>query len=170
MKKFICALLAALMALSLAACGPDTTDPTNDPTNGDSQPPKVLTMAEMYETITSGVTMPEMLLLDADMMLDLMGVKAEHCTQSVIYICGDGLRTDEIWLIEAADEAALAGLKSLVTARLDAKAAESETYSPEQYAIVQKAQVIENGLYLAVLVSPEVDTLAANYKSAAGIN
>lgn len=167
MKKIFCTLLALVMLLSLAACGPDT--PATEPT-GNNQPPKELTMSEMYETITNGVTMPEMLLLDADMMLDLTGVKSADCKQAVIYICGDGLRTDEIWLIEAADQASLAGLKSLVQARLDFKADESESYSPEQYAIVQKAQVIENGLYLAVLVSPEVDTLAANYKTAAGIN
>lgn len=168
MKKLLCALLACLMMLSLAACGTNPTDKPSDPTDpGHSFAD--MTVAEIYTAITDGVSMPEMLLLDHDMMLDLVGVNTANCTQAAVYICGDGLRTDEIWLLKAADEAALAGLKSLVEARLDAKAAESETYSPEQYAIVQKAQVITHGLYLALIVSPDVAALAANYKTLAGI-
>lgn len=160
MKKMICTLLACLLTLNLAACisAPDTT-------TGDSGL-ETLDMAKVYTDITKGVDMPEMILLDADTTLDLTGVQAENCKQCVVYICADGLRTDEIWLIEAADDAAMAGLRSLVDARLEAKAAESKTYSPEQYAIVQAAQTFYYGQYLALLVSPEVETLADNFSAA----
>lgn len=160
MKKLICTLLACLLTLNLAACvsAPDTT-------TGDSGS-KSLDMAKVYTDITKGVDMPEMILLDADTTLDLTGVKANDCKQCIVYICADGLRTDEIWLIEATDEAAIAGLRSLVDARLEAKAAESKTYSPEQYAIVQSAQMFFYGQYLALFVSPEVETLADNFSAA----
>ena len=43
---------------------------------------------------------------------------------------------------------------------------ETETYVPDQYLIVQKAEVLTNGLYLALLISPDVDTLKAEFEAA----
>ena len=102
------------------------------------------------------------------MMLNFCGIHAEDCAQAVVATCVDGLRTDELWLIEAADEAALENLKTLAETRLKQKGEESISYSPEQYAVVEKAQVIANGLYLAVIVSPDVDALVETYHNAFG--
>ena len=84
-------------------------------------------------------------------------------------ICSDSLRTDEIWLIEAVDAEALQRIQTLAENRLTAKAEESITYSPEQYAIVQKAVVVTQGNYFALLVSPEVEALETLFRNAAGI-
>ena len=43
---------------------------------------------------------------------------------------------------------------------------ESITYSPEQYAVVQAAQVITAGNYLAVIVTPEAAALAEQFNAA----
>ena len=50
--------------------------------------------------------------------------------------------------------------------RLFAKGEESITYSPEQYAIVQKAVTVTEGLYFALVVSPDVDALKATVEAA----
>lgn len=162
MKRMF-ALVLALM-LMLTACGGNTETTGKAPATVNP-----MNLAEVYTTITKDVTMPEMIALDAGLMLDFCGIKEEYYTQAQVYICGDSLRADEIWLIEAKDEAALEQLKTLAQARLDQKDAESITYSPEQNAIVKKAVTIVAGNYLAVLVSPDVDALAAAYKTAAGI-
>ena len=100
-------------------------------------------------------------------MLNFCGIKAEQCKQVVVAVCSDGLRADEVWLIEAADEAALEALKGLADGRLTRKGEESITYSPEQYEVVKKAEVITAGNYLAVLVSPDVDALVKIFNEAA---
>ena len=151
MKKYIALLLAVLM-LCLVGCGNKTQDVSMD-------------VKSVYESMES--TLPEMLPMDEAMMLNFCGIKAEQCKQVVVAVCSDGLRADEVWLIEAVDEGALEELKSLADGRLTRKGEESITYSPEQYEVVKKAEVITAGNYLAVLVSPDVDALVKIFNEAA---
>ena len=67
------------------------------------------------------------------------------------------------------DAATADKVAALAQSRLQAKAEESASYSPEQYAVVQKAQLLRSGNYLALIVSPQVETLSQLFKSAAGI-
>ena len=86
----------------------------------------------------------------------------------MVAICADSLRADEIWLIEAADDAALEKIQNLAQVRLNAKAEEAENYSPEQYAVIQEAQQITIGNYYVLLVSPKANALAEAVRNAAG--
>jgi len=152
MKKYIALLLAVLM-LCLAGCG------------GKDQTKNVIDVQSVYDSMAD--VLPEMLPMDEAMMLNFCGIKAEQCKQVVVAVCSDGLRADEVWLIEAVDEGALEELKSLADGRLTRKGEESITYSPEQYEVVKKAEVITAGNYLAVLVSPDVDALVKIFNEAA---
>ena len=152
MKKFI-AIVLAVLVLCLAGCG------------GKDQTVNVIDVEAVYSSMES--VLPEMLPMDEAMMLNFCGIKAEQCKQVVVSVCSDGLRADEVWLIEAADEAALEALKGLADGRLTRKGEESITYSPEQYEVVKKAEVITAGNYLAVLVSPDVDALVKIFNEAA---
>ena len=102
------------------------------------------------------------------MQLNFCGIDAADCLQSVVAICADSLRADEIWLIEAADDAALEKIQNLAQVRLNAKAEEAENYSPEQYAVIQEAQQITIGNYYVLLVSPKANALAEAVRNAAG--
>lgn len=177
MKKMIALVLCLVLAMSLAACGGEsdpttvpttapTTVPTTAPTTAPTEPAAVDVKA-IYDACKA--QMPEMIDLDADMMLDYCGIRAEDCVSAYVAICADGLLTDEIWIIEAANAEALQNLLDMCDARLEAKAEESETYSPKQYAVVQDAVVLTSRNYLAVLVSPDVDALEATVKQGLGI-
>lgn len=169
MKKICLFLLIAALLLSVTACGDtatEATETTAQSADSAAVPAASVDMQTLYDTMVS--QMPEMILLNEAMMLNFCGIAAEDCTQAVVATCADGLRTDELWLIEAADEAALENLKALAETRLKQKGEESISYSPEQYAVVEKAQVITSGLYLAVIVSPDVDALAETYHGAIG--
>jgi hypothetical protein len=186
MKKILCVLLVALTLLSMVACqgsepttakpatptttakptSPTDPEPTTSPTVGG---PKELVLSEVYTKIISGVEMPDMMPVDADIMLDMFGIQAAQCKQAQVYLCVNSLRADEIWLIEATDEAALAQLKQMAQNRLTAKDEESVTYSPEQNAIVKKAHLETYGNYLVMIVSPDVETIAAAFKAEAGV-
>ena len=154
MKKII-AIVMALVLVFAAGCG--------------AQGGKVaeMDMQAVYDSMIP--TMPEMLLMDESMMLNFCGIKAENCKQAVVAVCSDGLRADEIWLIEANDAAALKELQSLAEGRLTRKGEESITYSPEQYAVVEKAQLIRSGNYVLLIVSPDVDALTNAAKQALNI-
>lgn len=152
MKKVISLLLALSVVLGLAACG------------GKKEEVKTVDVNALYESYTQ--YLPEMFFPDEDTLLNFLGIQASDCTQYKIAICAEGLRADEVWLIEAKDEAALETLKELGQTRIQAKLDETETYVPDQYLIVQKAELLTNGLYLALLISPDVDTLKAGFEAA----
>ena len=164
MKKIFCVIFALSMVLSLAACNQQETTGTT----GNAAPTE-LNMTEMYTTITNGIEMPEMMSLDASMLLDLYGIREEYCKQAVVYLCVNSLRADEIWLLEATDAASLETLKQLMNSRLNQKDAESANYDMEQNAIIKAAQVIEVGNYLVMIVSPDAAAMATAFRTAAGI-
>lgn len=162
MKKTVL-IVMTLMLVLMAGCG------TKEAPAETTAAPAVLNMQELYDTVTAMENIPEMLPLDADMQLNFCGIAAEDCVQSVVAICSDGLRTDEFWFIEAADADALARIQEMAANRLTAKGEESITYSPEQYAVVQKAETVVTGNYFILLVSPEVTELVACVKGLAGM-
>lgn len=155
MKRVI-SLIFVLAMLFLAGCGGDTTESSVK-----------FDVAQVYTALEK--TLPDMVAMDAEMMLNFCGIDTADCAQAVVYVSSDGLLADEIWLIEAKDADALKRLETLAKNRLERKGEESITYSPEQYKVVQNAQLLLNGNYLALIVSPDVDTLVKDYRAAAGI-
>lgn len=152
MKKCIALLLTLAMVLSFAACGKADEEVVNVDVNS------------LYDSYSQ--YMPEMFYPDDDTMLNFLGISAEDCAQYKVAICAEGMRADEVWLLEAKDETALENLRQLAQTRIEAKLDETVTYAPDQYVIVEKAVVQVKGLYLALLISPDVDALAAAFEAA----
>lgn len=159
MKRMI--LFVMILLLALTGCSGESAR-----TKTTAAESVAMNVQELYDSMIALENMPEMLTLEPEMQLNFCGIDSADCLQSVVAICADSLRTDEFWLIEAVDEAALERIQNLAQARLTAKAEESVTYSPEQYAIVQKAQQTTMGNYFILLVSPDVDTLAKMVRDA----
>lgn len=153
MKKVLVVCLVLILLMGMTAC--EDTAVTMD-------------MQEVYSNICSTVQVPDMLTLNESLMLDYCGIRAEDVVQAVVVICADSLRTDEIWLLEAKDAAAAEKLMSLAQKRLTKKGEESITYSPAQYAVVEKAQLLQEGNCIALLVSPDSEAMAQVFLSAAG--
>lgn len=151
MKKMICAALAVCLMLTLAACG-----------NSEQQAVSLDTAA-LYESFQQ--YLPEMFYPDEATLLNFLGIPAEDCVQYKVAICAEGLRADEVWLIEAKDDAAMQNLTELAQARIQSKLDETETYAPDQFLIVQKAAVLTNGRYLALFISPDVEALKAGFEA-----
>lgn len=152
MKKFICAIIAICLMLSLAACG------------GQKQQAVSVDVAALFENCEQ--YLPEMFYPDEATLLNFLGIHVEDCVQYKVAICAEGLRADEVWLIEAKDDAAMQNLTALAQARIQSKLDETETYAPDQFLIVQKAEVLTNGRYLALFISPDVDALKSGFEAA----
>ena len=162
MKKRMILCLVCLMMFSLVACGTPEESGNNAATVS-------VAPAQLYTLLKEKVTQPEMLELDAALMLDYCGIREADVQQAVVAICADSLRTDEIWILKASDEVAANKLIDLAKNRLKKKGEESITYSPEQYAVVEKAQILQNGNYVILLVSPSVADMAAAVNTITGV-
>lgn len=150
MKRVIYTIMALCLVLILAACG--------------SEKQANVDVAALFES--NQQYLPEMFYPDDDTLLSFLGIHAEDCAQYKIALCAEGLRADEIWLIEAKDDAALENLTQLANVRIQSKLDETESYAPDQYLVVQKAQVLTHGRYLALFISPDVDAMKASFEAA----
>lgn len=159
MKKILIAIIMIITVLSLVACGGDTTEP-----NEVSADVSSVNMQEVYDSYAS--YLPEMVILEEKSMLNKYGVDATKCVQSIVANCNDGLKSDEIWLIEAVDADAAAEIADLAKSRVEREAEETKNYAPDQYAIVEKAEIIQDGNNVVLIISPDVDTLVELYNSA----
>lgn len=150
MKKFLSLIL--ILALILSACG--------------KSPEKEVDLQSVFNSLTE--KMPEMLVLDETIQLNLLGIDSADCQQVITAICADSVRADEIWLIQAKDTAALERIKALANTRVEAQAEVCESYSPDQYAIVKEAELVTSGLYLALLIGPDAASMKKTFTSAIG--
>lgn len=152
MKKVISLILVSALLLSLAACG------------GKKEEAVSLDVDALFESYSQ--YLPDMFYPDEATMLNFLGINSEDCVRYKVAICAEGMRSDEVWLIEAKDEAALETLRQLAQTRIESKLEETVSYAPDQYVVVEKAQILTNGLYLALLISPDVDALKASFEAA----
>ena len=152
MKKITVMLLILSLMLSAAACGAKTEEPVS------------VDLSAMYDSF--GPYLPEMFFPDDETLLNFLGINAEDCVQYKVALCGEGMRADEVWLIEARDDAALERLQKRAQTRIEAKLEETISYVPDQYVIVEKAELVVIGKYVALLISPDVDTLKATFEAA----
>lgn len=157
MKRLTAIIILTAMVLTLAACGSKAPAETKAPEGP-------VDLAALYEKLTA--KMAPMVQLDETMMLNFYGIAAADCQQAVVAICEDGMKADEVWLLQAKDADAEKNLAELADLRLKSKADETESYAPDQYAVVQKAELIQRGGYIVMLVSPDVAELKTIVDSA----
>lgn len=165
MKKIICLLLAAAMLLALTGCGKAQPETTEAPEIMETTKAPA-DMAQLYSSMTD--KLPGMLVLDEEMLMNFCGIDAADCAQVVAAIADAGMAVDEVWLVEAVDEAAADKIQELANTRLRMKGEETVTYAPDLYEIVEKGQIIRNGVYVALVVTEEAEALAQLVNEAIG--
>ena len=146
----LCAL--ALLILLLPACG--------SAAGGDAD------LSALYAQMEEKFTLPAMSALSERQLERYYGIDTAACPQLVAMQCDDGLRVDEIWLIQASDEAAAEQLLALAQSRLDQLAAETENYLPDQYAVVRDSRALRVGSYVALLISPDAAEMEELFRGA----
>jgi len=147
-------LLVSLLAIALllGGCG------------GRPAPGQPVSLTDVYRQMEEQVGLPLMLEMTPELALDFYGIDTARCAQWVLRLAQDSLTADEVLLIEARDAAAAEEIHGYLQGRMEAKAAEAITYSPEQYAIIRRGHLLRDGLYLALIVSPDAEALLKVYR------
>ena len=114
---------------------------------------------EIWNAISAAEDFPEMISVPENRLGYMFGIEQKDYTQAMIAVSADSLRADEIWLIEAVDEAAARRMEEFAKIRLAQKEEETRSYAPEQYRIVQEAKLELNGLRLIMIVSPSSEEI-----------
>ena len=169
MKKWICMLLAAMMVLSLAACG-GNQDPQqeNGTQQGDTQQNEQtvdLKQAAEDAIATLGDELPLFPVEDAAELEGLYpGLAAVETRQIVAYqppISGFGC---ELVMVEVASPADVETVRGILQQRVDSMANDT-TYPENTPAWKNNSAVTVNGNYVVMGVLPEGVTLPAAFKA-----
>ena len=165
--------LVAAAALFLSACGaspaqetaapelPAAAAPAQETAEGESPD-----LTAVYQSIEESVALPEMAVVSEKRRDAILGIAPEDCRQAVTLLCGDSVRADEIWMIEAADEAAADRIEELAKLRLDQRAKDMENYLPDQLQVVREGILVREGRFVGLFVSPDAKTMEDLFLSA----
>ena len=156
MKKTLISLILLLTAAALLLCACGSAKP---------QSKAVPDMQKVYDTIAAKGVLPEMAIVDGDRRFDLLGIDPADCRQAVTAICGDSVRADEIWLVEAVDADAAARVYEMAEVRVDQKKRQLENYLPDQFAVVEKAVLLREDNAVILFISPEAETMLSLYRA-----
>lgn len=144
--------LLLLLALLLPGCGSKSAGTAD--------------LQQVYDGIKSRVELPEMLALNEQRIRNYYGIDPASCRQCILAVSDDGLRVDEIWLIEAGDEKAAEALLATARSRIEQVCRETQDYLPEQYAVAKDAQALRVGSSVALFISPDAKEMAELFTKA----
>lgn len=152
MKKLIYTILLFCLVFGLAACGGAKALDVD--------------VEQLLSDMAAKVGWKDMMTMSSKHLKNLYGIAEADVVKFSGVMKNDGITADEILLIKAENETKADALKEKLQARLKNKANEAKDYLPEQYAVIEKAEIKQKGQYLALLVSPDVDALSKLWEAA----
>jgi len=178
-------ILILLLALLLCACAPSGTAPAaeappvsqpdpepspdaDEPSSGADEPSPApeqtaVDLAAVRDAMAEGIGASDWLPLDAAAMENLYGIDGAWVAQAAGFATMAGTFPDEVALVEAVDEDAAAQVAEKFQTRLDEVKVQAETYDPESYAKALECEVVTNGCFVRLLLSPKQSELADLY-------
>ena len=164
MKKIVTLAMAAMMAISLVVCVNTASQPTATPT------PEPVDLAAFGEKYVTDQVMPPVLDTEADMgkqILDMnyAGLSEMELEQCVAYVSMMSINNSEMVLVQAKNADDAAKVKEIFQARID-NMLNGGTLYPETIDIwTNNAQIVENGNYVALVVSTDKDAIVEAYNA-----
>ena len=121
---------------------------------------------EIYATICSQLSCPEMLELNGRTITGYLGLRPEEYRDGRFYLCANNLKAEEIWLMEMEDENAALAMQNRAQERITVKADSYANYLPEESAIVRQGIAVTKGRYVALFISPVAEQMRDIFLSA----
>lgn len=150
MKKTITIFLIAVLLFCAAGCG----------SAGGAQPSSApADLEQVMQEILDSVTLPEMMTLTPDDLLDYYGLETQWCADTAACINANGYEKDEIILIRAADADSVPMIRDCLQTALENAANEMRDYMPEQYAMIRGCAVESEELYVWLFISDAADQM-----------
>lgn len=154
MKKLMTLAMMLILTLTMAACSQ----------NGDAG--KNADLPKTLETMKTEVGFNDVVELDMDGLKTNYGIDGEDVKQFAALVDASGIKCEEVVLIEAKDADAAKTVKEQLDKRMESKLAQNKDYLPEQYAIIKKCSVEQNGNYVSMIVGEQHEKLTEIYHNA----
>lgn len=150
----------------------DTTTTTEEPSDGELMvdPPaeNKVDLAAVRTAIVDQLGLSDPLNLDTDALNNLYGIDPSLVAQSASFTVAAGTFPDEVVMVEAVSDEAVASIQEKLQSRLDQVLVQSQSYDAENYKAAQSCQVRVNGRFVSLILSPKQADIAAIYASYVG--
>lgn len=164
LKKIVTLAMAAAMAVTMVACGNTAAQPTATPT------PKPVDLAAFGEKYVNDQTMPPVLDTTQDMgkqVLDMnfAGLSEMDLEQCLAYVSMMSINNSEMVLVKTKTADDVAKVKEIFQARIDAMVGGGAFYPETTEIWTNNAQIVENGNYVALVVSADKDAIVEQFNA-----
>lgn len=123
---------------------------TKKPKKPKKQP---VSLSTLYQNIKEAVSLPEMIEFDADYIENYFGILPSDYAESVFYGAADVTRVDTIIMLRVKEKSQIENLSAKLQEYLEQKCAETESYAPDNYALLSKSKVVTDGNYVYFVAS-----------------
>ena len=150
----------------------DTTTTTEEPSDDELMvdPPaeNKVDLAAVRTAIVDQLGLTDPLNLDTDALNNLYGIDPSLVAQSASFTVAAGTFPDEVVMVEAVSDEAVATIQEKLQSCLDQVLVQSQSYDAENYKAAQSCQVRVNGRFVSLILSPKQADIAAIYASYVG--
>lgn len=164
-KNILLIILTLAVLLSFASCSAPSDSGDTDAPDTDSAP-FAPDLSALRDKMIADFSSEDAIPFESDVLLDLYGIVEDDVAESACYMTMDGVFPQEIIMIKAANEQALARICEALENRIADVKLQSESYDPENYALAQKCKVATRGLYATMFLSPHFDEMTESFNSA----
>ena len=154
MKKRNLLILFLLMLMVFSAC------------NNNKKEDLEIDMPELLETMEEASKWEGMMIIGKKHLTNLYAIDEDEVTAFIGVMKTDGISADEIIIIEAKDAKSAEDLEKKLRTRLDAKATEAKDYLPEEYKVIEEAEILRKDKFLTLIVATNAEELADIFKEA----
>ena len=131
-----------------------------------AQKAEVPDLQALHDRILEETDAPTFISITPERLERVYGIRTEDYAQAVVVTCEDGLRIDEIWLVETKDENEAKRIEEMAKKRVEQLMQETENYLPDQYAVAKQAEIMKKGNLIALFLSPDAEKMASLFKNA----
>lgn len=156
LKKIVTLAMAAALAVSMVACGNTASKPTATP--------KPVDLAAFGEQYVTAEQMPPLLDSENEMgkqILDMnyAGLSDIDTQQCLPYVSMMSVNNSEMVLVQVKNADDVSKVKDIFQARIDSKVNDPMGYPATIEIWANNAEIVENGNYVALVVSEEKDAI-----------
>ena len=141
----------------------DESKPVEETTDKDSSETSDAKLETVMEEIKTEIGADNALDFNVNSMYALYGIQAADIKQCAGFSLMEGTFPHEIVMIEASNDEAAQRIETAFNAKIASFAAQSKNYDAKNYALAQKCEVIKNGRYFAMFLTPDYDAVKAVY-------
>lgn len=162
LKKIVTLAMAAVLAVSLVACGNTASKPTATP-----QPVDLAAFGEKYVTEEK---MPALLDTQEDMGKQIMdanyaGLGDIDTQQCLLYVSLMGVNSSEMALVQVTNSEDVSKVKDVFQARIDGMINGGAFYPSDVENWTNNSEIVTNGDYVALVVSTDKDAIVEAFNA-----